>query len=125
MTHKYTVVNILGLVAIASLSLAADGRWAFNHNTGQGKISKAPVVQALGHDVTYEEAQGLVFTSVDTVDGCRRERLINTIVTQTGNPNRNPKVVGFYALGYVSDGGCGSAPAGPDATLYVNGIPIQ
>ena len=128
MKHLLTFGTIVGLIAIASLTVTADGKWAFNHDTGEGKIDKPSVVRALGYDVSYEEAQSLVFSSVDSIDGCQRQRNLNTMVSHTGGDGkRNPRVVGFYAFGYASSASaCGSSgAAGTDATLYVNGVPIQ
>ena len=129
MKKRYTVGIIALLLAFASLSAASQSKWSFDANTGQGRIAKADVERALGHPVSYSDAQSLVFTVVDTVEGgCTRERQLRIYLTHTGGDSKaNPKLLGFWALGYESSANaCGSsAAAGPDATLHVNGIPIQ
>lgn len=129
MRKRYAVGIIALLLGFASVSAATQGRWAFDVNTGQGNIGRSDVVGALGHDVSYSEAQSLVFTVVDTVEGgCTRERQLRIYVTHTGGDSKaNPKVLGYWSLGYESSSNaCGSsAAAGADATLHVNGIPIQ
>lgn len=123
---KYSLVRCtLGMVAVllTAASLSA-GPWAFNPDTGEGGVNKADVMNALGTDMTPAEAQGLVFTCVDTVDGCTRQRELKTWVRTSGN---GQKVTGFWFVGYLSnDSACGSsAAAGADATLYVNGVPVH
>ena len=129
MKKRYTVGIITLLLAFASLSAASQGKWSFDPNTGQGSIAKGDVERALGHRVTYSDAQSLVFTVIDTVDGtCIRERQLRIYLTHTGGDSKaNPKLLGFWSLGYESSGTVcsSSAAAGPDATVYVNGIPLQ
>lgn len=123
MQKKCTRVVAL-VLAFASLGWAGQKPWGFDPNTGEGGANKADVERALGHSVSYEEAQSLVFTCIDTVDGCTRERPLRTMVRTGGN---GQKVTGYWFFGYeTQSNACGSsAAAGPDATLHVNGIPID
>jgi hypothetical protein len=120
---KASIVRVtVLLVAMLSAGVAAQRQWGFDADSGSGGVNKSDVTRALGvKTLSVEDAEALVFTVVDSVDGCVRERRLRTVVRTSGNDS---KVTGFWFFGYVTQGSCGSGAAGADATIHVNGIPI-
>ena len=124
MKGKRTVMIAAMLLTVGVVAGAAQHQWGFNATTGQGGVNRPDVEHALGYRVSAAEAQALVFTCVDIVDGCIRERRLRTFVRTGGN---GQKVTGFWFFGYESeDSACGPPSAsGTDPTLHVNGVPID
>ena len=123
MKRNYTLVIAL-LLVFATVGWAGTKQWGFNASNGRGGVNKPDVDHALGRNVTMGEAHGLVFTAVDTVEGCTRERRLRTLVRTGGNGEH---VTGYWFFGFESEDSLCGPPglAGSDARLHVDGIPIQ